>query len=376
MAKRQEVMFVLDLSGAYGRGILRGAGKYARRHSRWSISVVPVWNMESIHNHPNVALIIQASQAELGRQLLAQKRVAINVADNQADHPLPTVMSDNHEIGRRVAEHLTARGFQHLAYCGERGQLYAEQRCEGFRQRAAAAGCTVDVRWYEGANPGAWNDATRRWLSSLPKPVGLMACNDVWARSMVEMGLDCGARVPEDLAVVGVDNDDLVCEICDVPISSVAIAAERIGFQAAALLADALEGKPLAPGPVKIPPMGVITRQSSDILAIRDQQVARSVQFIREHASEPITVDDVVKQLRISRRRFEQRFQTALGRSPASEIRRARIERARHLLEATDIPLAQIARDCGFADAPRLSKVFRREMGMTPSQYRMRARLH
>lgn len=375
MGQRQEVMFVVDLSGAYGRGVVRGAGKYARRHSRWTVTVVPTWAMNIIDSRPDVALLIQAASARLGQRLLDEGRVAINVADNEPNHPLTTVMSDNQEIGRRVAEHLLSRGFQHLAYFGSRDELYARQRHEGFIKAVSATASPVLTRWIEGGNASAARDRTLQWLASLPRPTGVMACNDVWAQVLVEMAIGNGIRVPEDAAVVGVDNDDLVCEMCDVPISSVAVAAERIGFHAAALLADALDGKPLPPGPVMIPPMGVITRQSSDVLAIRDQEVARAVQFIREHATEAIGVDDVVAELRISRRRLEQRFQIALGRTPASEIRRARIERARQMLEGTDVPLARIAVDCGFTDAPRLSKVFRREMGMTPSQYRERARL-
>ncbi len=368
-------MFVVDLSGAYGRGVLRGAGKFVRRHSRWSVTVVPTWDMRMIDARPGVALLIQAGKVELGQRLLDEGRVAINVADNEPDHPLTTVMSDNHEIGQRVAEHLLSRGFQHFAYIGSRDELYSRQRHEGFVAGLSSVGRYLHARLQPGDNAGAWNEQMRQWLDSLPRPTGVMACNDVWAKVLVEVALAHGVRVPEDVAVVGVDNDDLVCEMCDVPISSVAIAAERIGFQAASLLSDALDGKRLPPSPITIPPMGVVTRQSSDILAIADQEVVRSVQFIREHAAEPISVDDVVKDLRISRRRLEQRFQAALGRTPASEIRRVRIERARHLLEVTDVPLGQIAADCGFGDAPRLSKVFRREMGMTPSQYRMRARL-
>ncbi len=368
-------MIVVDLSGSYGRGVLRGAGKYARRHSRWSVSVVPVWDLRVIDMRPAWALTIQAVSRELGQRLLDEGRIAVNVADNEPDHPLPTVMSDNHEIGHRAAEHLLSRGFRRFAYCGTADQLYATQRHEGFTKTVTAAGHKVEAHWYNGSNPSLWSGPVRGWLQSMAKPTAIMGCNDVWARALVEMALDIGRRVPEDLAVVGVDNDDLVCELCDVPVSSVAISAERVGFEAAAVLASALDGKPITQRQIRIPPMGVVTRQSSDILAIDDQEVARSVQFIREHASEPIAVDDVVEELKISRRRLEQRFQSALGRTPAAEIRRARIERARHLLEATDVPLSQIAFDCGFTDAPRLSKVFRREMRMTPSQYRMRARL-
>jgi LacI family transcriptional regulator len=186
--------------------------------------------------------------------------------------------------------------------------------------------------------------------------------------------LDAGLRVPEDVAVVGVDNDELICETSRVPLSSVAVSAERIGFEAASLLERMMKGEAVDVGPLCIPPQGVVVRQSSDVLAIEDENVADALRYIADNAHKPIGVEDVLDHLTISRRQLEKRFQTVLGRSPAAEIRRIRIEKAKHLMDSTNLPLSRIAERSGFHDVSFLGKSFRRETGMTPTQYRRRTR--
>jgi len=202
-----------------------------------------------------------------------------------------------------------------------------------------------------------------------------MACNDIYSRAVARLCRDHNLRVPADVAVIGVDNDELVCELYDVPLSSVDVSAERIGFAAGSLLADILDGKPVDPAPVLTPPTGIVTRQSTDILALSDELVARAIQHITHHLRERITVQNLLHITAASRRQLEQRFLAAIGRTPAAEVRRQRVEQAKHLLASTDIPIASIAGDCGFPDAPRLAKVFRRETGLPPLQYRLRNRL-
>jgi len=374
--QRQRVLMSVDTSGGYGRGVLRGASTYARQHGRWALAITPIWalsreNLDSGYD----GVLIQAMSLDLSQLLADRGTPAVNVADNQGEHPLPTVRSDHIEIAMRATEHLLVRGFKHLAFCGDPDEFYSVKRYEGFRQAMRKAGLAEAGNFRPPLRHTERQELLGQWLMTLPRPCGVMGCNDVWAHDVILACQSIGLRVPEDIAVVGVDNDELVCELAEVPISSVAVAAQRIGYQAATILAEGMAGRPMPSEPVEVPPMGVVTRQSSDILAIADQEVARAVQYIRDHAHESLNVEDVLRDLSISRRQLEQRFQTALGRSPASEIRRVRVERAKHLLEETDVPLGQIALDCGFTDAARLSKVFGRETGMTPSRYRMRSRL-
>jgi LacI family transcriptional regulator len=209
----------------------------------------------------------------------------------------------------------------------------------------------------------------------LPTPVGLMAAYDGLARRAVDACALVGRRVPDQVAALGVDNDEVVCEMASVPVSSVAVAAQRIGYEAAALVDRMIAGRDRDLRLIQVPPLSIVTRMSTDHLAVSDPLVTEAIRYIRGHADQPINVEDVAGALRVSRRNLEQRFSHVLRRSPAAEIRRAHIERACNLLETTDTPLGQVALMSGLADGPSLSRFFRREMGMNPSQYRSSRRL-
>jgi LacI family transcriptional regulator len=274
-----------------------------------------------------------------------------------------------------AAEHFLARGFECFGFCGARDRWYAHERGRGFvdtltRRHAPPLECWVD----ESTDSSAATEL-QQFITALPKPAAVLACND---RLAWMVGLQCKylkLRVPEDVAIVGVDNDVIMCQLCHPPLSSVATSSVRIGYEAAALLDRMLAGEPPPAQPIIVAPNGVITRQSSDILAIEDPLVVEALTFIRAHACDGANVETVVRELAISRRRLEQRFQQVLGRTPAAEIRRVRVERACRLLANTEVSLGAVAFEAGFADAPRLTKVFRREMGTTPSEFRQRAQL-
>lgn len=203
-----------------------------------------------------------------------------------------------------------------------------------------------------------------------------MAANDSAARHVVDVAHSLGLRVPEQVAVIGVDNDELLCEASPVPLSSVAVDAVRIGFEAARMLDAWLAGqRPQLTQPLLIPPLGVVTRQSSDASAIEDALVAQAVAWLQNHLRQPINIERLLDDLPVSRRQLELRFRLALGRTPAAELRRLRIERIKTLIDSTDLPFARIADEVGLASPAVLSQIFSREVGLTPSQYRQRARL-
>jgi len=181
---------------------------------------------------------------------------------------------------------------------------------------------------------------------------------------------DCGIAVPDQLAVIGVDNDELLCELCRPPLSSVELNPQKVGYEAAALLDRMLDGK-LPPAEQKsIPPLGVIARQSTDVVAIADADVASSVHFIREHACEGMQVEDLLQRVQISRSTLERRFARLLGRSPKAEILRVQFDRVKQLLARTDYPLAKIAQLTGFRHVENLCYLFKKKTGRTPGQYR------
>jgi LacI family transcriptional regulator len=205
----------------------------------------------------------------------------------------------------------------------------------------------------------------------LPKPMGIMGCNDRAALTVLDACRPLGLRVPDDIAVLGVDDDDLVQALAYPPLSTVNTARDRVGFEAAAMLERLMSNtEPNAPRVVLVAPKGVVARRSTDATAIADMDVAEAARFIHAHAGRAISVEDVARAATVSRRQLERRFRAAMGHSLLAEITRCRVDRARQLLVDTELTLDQISRAAGFASASYFSVVFKREAGMTPQKYR------
>lgn len=204
--------------------------------------------------------------------------------------------------------------------------------------------------------------------------MGVFVPEDTLGLQLTEVCRQMGIRVPEDLAIVGVDNDDVMCELAQPPLSSIAVPSEKVGYEAAAMLEHILSGKKQLRERVVLPPLGVVARQSSDVLGVSDGDVAAAVRFIRERASVPISVKEVVEQVAVGRRTLERRFQRVLGHGIWKEIRQAHLTRARLLLADTDLSITEVARQSGFTDLRQLCNTFRQETGLTPTEYRRRVR--
>ncbi|MCC7146578.1 MAG: substrate-binding domain-containing protein [Phycisphaeraceae bacterium] len=370
------VLIAADTGPAYGRGVVRGALRFGRHARLWSWEVQPIWEIvRGFDPRSFQGVIAQVVNEDLHQRLMDSGLPVVNVGDNLAPHGMPSVFSDHQAIGQMAAAHLRNCGIKRFAYFGDEGDWYAKQRAEGFSAAIRQFGYELSSQWYFQAGPVVEYPALNQWLAEMEKPTGLLAANDILARRIVETCKELGLRVPEDVAVVGVDDDEMICETAVVPISSVAIAAERVGYEAAALLARLLEGEPAPREVTFVPPLSVVRRQSSDILSISDANVAAAVRYIHQNCGKPIGVEDVVDQLTISRRQLEQRFRAAFNRSPAEEIRRVRVEKVKEMLDNTDWNLARIAGACGFSDASIMGKSFRDLLGITPTQYRLRTRL-
>lgn len=299
---------------------------------------------------------------------------------------IPVIETNDHIVVHRAIDHLLERGFEHFAYCGFAGANYSERRMRYFRAQLAEAGYTSHV--YEDASAHRSADTTTieakgllhedeiaRWIATLPKPVGLMACNDIRGQQILNACREIGAAVPDEVAVVGVDDDAVVCELCDPPLTSVAPHTEKIGYEAAAMLETMMAGRPPAADKTFIDPVGVVTRQSTDALAIADRQVAAAVRYIREHAVDGITVENVLEQTRLSRSTLERRFTKLLGRSPKTEILRVQLDRVKQLLRETDFTLPKIASFTGFKHPEYMCAMFKQKTGSTPGEYRRQTSL-
>ncbi len=377
--RKRRVVLAFPISLAFIERELQGIVEYARRTGGWSLTRVPEIHSTSLgwlrhwHGDGAIVLITTAEDAQIARELPFP---VVNLAGHLAHPGVPTVMADHKAIGRVAAEHLLDRRFRHFGYYGTRGKWYSHQRRDGFVETARLAGASCAV--LQAANlPGTrsrWTDQQaelERWLRGLPTPVGILASNDPRAGMVLDACLAIGRRVPDEVAVVGVDNDPVACEYCAVPLSSVARQDREVGERAAALLDELMRGGRVPAKPILLPPAGVVLRASTDTLAIDDAYVAAAQRYILSHLSKPFGVEHVLEAGKISRRRLEQRFRQCLGKTPYAFISEQRVEQARRLLEQpAPLRLTQIAAACGFTDLRRFRLVFRRLTGTTPAQYR------
>ncbi len=379
MARRPHVALIVETSVTYGRQILRGISSYLRSHGQWSVfleqrelgAAPPKW----LWNWRGNGIICRPTTPRLAKRFLAMGLPVVDLNDLHPDLGLPRIHSDDRAIGKAGADHLLERGFRNFAFCGFRGERWAALRREGYSDALNTSGfrCAVYESHWRGRRAPTWDEDQHRialWLKSLPRPLGIMTCNDLRGQHVLDGCRRLRLAVPEEAAVVGVDNEDPLCELCDPPLSSVVPDAQRIGYEAAELLERLMRRPASRVTGRAIGPIGVVTRQSSDLLAIPDADIAAAVRFIREHACEGVTVAEVLRSVPLSRSLLERRFRKHIGRSPQMEIRSVQLKRARQLLAETDLPLKKIAALTGFKHPEYFSVVFKRQTGPTPGQYR------
>ncbi len=353
--------------GAYAQGVYVGARNYARsRRTTWRLVPRPL----GFEDHMARGIIGQFVDLEAMPCCQPMRCPAVNVADNHNRFDIPTVISDNLAIGRMAAEYLISQGYRHFGIYAASDTWYAGQRRVGFETTARQSACKTCM--LQISMGSTLSDFLRARLQDRLRPIAVFACNDVDALEVVNAALHLGLRVPEDVAVLGVDDDVALCETSSVPISSVAVNAELVGYEAAALLDRLLQGEPAPTEPIEIPPLRVVVRESTDVGSAGDPIVARALRLIADAMDESLTVDRLADALDISRRTLEQRFRRVLGRGPAEELRRQRIERAKILLQETTRTVLDVALRSGFAGAPQFSSAFRQATGMSPSAFRRR----
>lgn len=383
--KRPRVALLVESSRGYGRGVLWGVAKFAREHGPWSIFFqdlnlcddTPAW----LGNWRGEGVISRLENRDVVSVIQRLKLPAVYLRHVNSNSGMPSILADNVAISRLCFEHLKERGFRHFGFCGFNGADYSDERRDGFVQFVQGAGfpCHVyvdtvqpakgDTAQYEGLGL-KHGGAVANWVKKLPKPIGLMACNDMRGQQVLDACRATGLASPEEIAVVGVDNDDVLCNLSDPPLSSVVPDAERIGYEAASLLTRMMAGAKVPGREIFIQPRGIVTRRSTDVLAMEDRQIAAAAYFIREHACEGIDVSDVLRAVPMSRSTLDRRFMKYLGRSPKDEILRIRLNRVKQLLAETDFPLALIAEKVGLNHVEHLSRIFKNRLRMTPSQFR------
>jgi LacI family transcriptional regulator len=382
-SRRLHVALLVETSNAYARGLLHGIHAYSREHGGWSLYLgeqrrgepAPRW----LTSWRGDGIIARIENEEIAKAVRTLSVPAIDVSAARTLPELPFVETDDPTIARLAAEHLLQRGFRHFGFCGDSRFNWSKAREEHFHRLVVAAGgdCSL-CRAPESARlPIPWErerQALARWLRDLPRPVGIMAAYDIRGREVLDVCREIGINVPDEAAVLGVDNDELLCDLADPPMSSIIPDTRRTGYEAALLLDRMMAGEKVEPMAYLIPPLGIATRGSTDVLATDDIDISTAVRFIRSHATEGINVDDILRVVPLSRRILEARFHKILGRTPHEEIMRTRLERVKELLTETDLSLAAIAHRTGYKHVEYMSVVFKREIGLPPGEYRTRYR--
>jgi len=382
---RPKVALLVESSRSYGRGLLRGIARYARTYTNWSLlhqemtidAQPPHWLTEIPVD--GVIARVDAHNVDSIRRL---KAPIVDVRCRRAFTGIPRVDTDDCQVAQLAFEHLYQRGFRRFAFCGFQYTHYSDARKKHFAQRVAETGCTLSV-YDSPAQPGAPvtnteeaglvdNEALSQWLKGLVPPTGLFVCNDIRGQQLLNVCRSLGLVVPDDLAVIGVDDDDTICPLSDPPLSSVRPDVEQVGYRAAQRLEQMMLGGQVVEDVEYIPPVDVVQRLSTQAEAIEDRELSRVCRFIRQHACQGIDVHDVSEFSSLSRRQLERRFRELLGRSPKEEITAVQIGRVRQLLAETELTLEAISPLAGYTHKESLCAVFKRETGETPSEYRRR----
>lgn len=372
------VRMMINTTTGFGRGLARGISRYIQHHEHWTVLFEP-----SLFGVPRYKPALQKADGVIARiveermieTLVATGLPVINVSEAFPDAPFPRVIPDHDAIGRAAAEHLCACGFRRFAYCGFEGQSYSEHRRQAFEQAAAERSIPCDVFESKPNSGEALRDELEEiagWLASFNEPTGVFTCND-WRGHHVLLGCALAQiAVPQQIGVIGVDNDDVVCDIAPTPLSSIDPNAVELGYQAAQLLHRWMTSGEEPPREVKWHDVETKKRRSTDVLLVNDPIVEKALALMQAERRLPATIDEVMHKLPLSRRAFERRFMEAVGMTPHAALTRARLERAAELLRSSDLSVQQIAVRCGFSRSHHLAAAFRKGRSMTPTDYRNR----
>ena len=377
MVRPPKVALLIETSNAYARGLLHGIYTWIRENHPWSIYLAehgrgdeaPAW----LEKWDGDGIIARIENDSIASTLAKLSQPIVDVSAARLLPHLPYCETDESGIASLASSHLIERGFRSFGYCGDERFHWSKLRGAAFSEAITKAGYPISEFIAPpdlDADDDAITEAIGTWVASLPQPAAIFCGYDLRGRQVLDACRRRGIHVPDHVAVLSIDNDELLCNLAHPPLSSVIPNTLRTGYEAAALLDRMMSGKTVGPEAHLIEPLGIATRQSTDVLAVEDAPVARAVRFIRGNACRGICVDDVVKDSGLSRRMLENRFKRLLGRSPHEEIVRVQILRVKELLGETDLPLAEIAERAGFRYVEYLSAVFKSKTGMPPGAYR------
>jgi LacI family transcriptional regulator len=378
MAFYPHVVLIVETSKQYDRGVLRGIGRYIKRNGPWSVFVeergsedpVPSW----LAKWKGDGIIARIKDRAMADTLLSTGVPIVELRQQVIGLNLPTVYCNDAAIGALGMSHLKERGLREFAYCGRPGVRWSDLREQAYKHSLKEAGhaCHVFVGDHKNRNL-TWDEEqgdVARWLESLPKPIGILTCNDIRGLQVLDACRRIDLPVPERVAVLGVDNDEVLCELSDPSLSSIDQDVERIGYEAASVLDRLMSGGKPPRAPVLVEPVGVVDRLSTNMVAIDDPAVANALRFIRQHACDHIRIEQLADRTGLSRRMLQRRFKALTGRTLKEEILNTQLARVKSMLAETDLKLDTIAQKCGFHYIGYLCSFFKMKTGMSPGEYR------
>lgn len=378
--KRRTIACCLWLAASNNQEIFRGLCRYARDHENWTILPVDLReerDCASLKKSGIDGLVLQIFDEKLLRWAKSFQVPVVSVSQRCADPLIPIVSSDDAMVGRLAAEYFLSRGHRHFAFYGRRGHPTSELRQRGFIERATQAGVKVNVLTTDFAYRSrqlneSFMEELEPWIKKLPRPSALFGWSDQACVPMLNLCDQLGLNVPTEISILGAGNDPMRQSAAAVDLSSVVLGTHAIGYDAGQLLSTMLRGAKPDSSLFLVPPIRVISRQSTEWMAVEDTRILRAVAYIEQNAQRSIYIDELCKAAGLSRRPLEKLFRKLLGCSPLEQINLLRAERAKELLLTSNLKLEDISALCGFADARRLSIGFGKATGTTPSAYRRR----
>ena len=381
----KKVAILIETSRAYGRGLLRGISRFNHEHRSWTTyfqpqglgDAPPPW----LQSWEGDGIIARIENRKLAKEIIANGAPTINLRGSLRELEIPFIGSDNPKVAEVGAKHLLDRGYQHFGFCG-----FSREDLKGFHTRGQYfkrfiedAGFTCDLfsKAKASRQTSSWERDQRqlaKWISSLPTPAGIMTANDDLGFLVLDACQRANLSVPDQIGVLGVDNDEFLCDLSVPKLSSIQINTEKTGYRAAQFL-NTWMTTGIQPDPGDgVSPKGIVTRESTDVLATNDQEVIQAANFIRDNACKGIDVSDVVQHAGISRTSLENRFKKVLRHTMHEEIHKVRLERAKELLTETDLPIKWIAQESCFNSPQYLTRMFKAATNVTPAQFRQNRR--
>jgi len=380
MTKFFKVVLLINPSRKYTQGILSGIARYSRVRGMWNLYRPLDYrvkkaktNLLQIIKDLNPDGILMREPPDMDK-IIDMNIPTVTFPYSQETFPkIANAAVDHIAVGEMAAKHFLNRGFRHFTYIGFEDWWWSRSRKEGFLRKLRQSGFKINTYKSLTKSKLKWSEELPQianWIKALPKPLAIMACNDDRGELVIEACKIANIPIPEAVSVIGVDNDQLVCDLCNPPLSSISLSLESSGYEAAILLDQLMSRKLKTPHNIVITPTHVVTRRSTDTLAIDDKEVAAAVRFIKKNIKKNLCVSDVVDNVTLSRRVLEKRFRKLLNRSIHVEIKINRVRLMEQMLYDNNMSIMDIAHELHFDDITHFSRYFRKEKGLSPNKYR------